>query len=432
MFKKLMILFLILFFAVEPICFAQSQSSPDLVSQPVTLYSLIQEALKNNPRLQAAKYRAQAAQARVDFFRNVPDPMVEYEYDRIGPAASMNNAGKIRPMKTLAVSQQIPFPTKIIMRKQATQKEANAFEQEYKETEQAVINDVKQAYASLFLNRRKVDYIKDTLSLMSQFVEVINKKYAVNKVGQQDVLRAQVEYSKLSNMAVLYEQQAKIAESLLRSLLGRKDDDAVDIRPAEPLADLTFTQKEIVDLAKHKRPELQSTREMLEKAKIESSLSKQEFLPDINLKYKRSEQNGSFQDGEWSGMVGINIPLWFWGKQLSGVKEANANLQAAVADYQSAENLAVFEAQSAFAKYQAARQLVAIYETGVLPQATAAVTTAQRAYETDSINFLELLDSVRMLRDLQIEYFESVAHLQVSLADLERFVGGELRKQEKL
>ena len=52
---------------------------------------------------------------------------------------------------------------------------------------------------------------------MRQFAEVTNKKYAANKAGQQDVLRAQVEYSKLSNMVILYEQEAKIAENLLKA-----------------------------------------------------------------------------------------------------------------------------------------------------------------------------------------------------------------------
>jgi outer membrane protein TolC len=61
-----------------------------------------------------------------------------------------------------------------------------------------------------------------------------------------------------------------------------------------------------------------------------------------------------------------------------------------------------------------------------LPQATSAVTTARRAYESGTLSFLEILDSMRGLRDLQMEYFASVAELQVSKADLERMVGGDL------
>ncbi len=331
------------------------------VLEKASLSSLIQEALKNNPRLKAAKYRTEAAKARVGLFRNIPDPMVEYEYDKITPAASMTDGGKVRPMKSLAVSQEIPFPTKIFMRKKSVQKEANALEQEYKETERAVIKDVKEVYADLYLNRRKVDFIKDSLSLTHQFVEVTNKKYAVNKVGQQDVLRAQVEYSKMSNIVILFEKEAKIAESLLISLLGRDDDSSIDIPDADPLKDLDFKEGDIVALAKKDRPELKSVREMLGKAEAESSLSKQEFFPDITLKYKRDEVDGKISrldQGQWTGMIGINVPIWFWGKQLSGVREARANLEAAKADYKSAENTAVFEAKSAFAKYEAACKLV--------------------------------------------------------------------------
>ncbi len=435
MIQKLTTLFLITALMVQPVFAADTPDPQVSVSEKVSLSSLVQEALRNNPRLKAAQYRAEAAKARVALFRNIPDPMAEYEYDKITPAASTTDGGKVRPMKSLAVSQEIPFPTKIFMRKKSAQKEANALEQEYKETERAVIKEVKEAYAGLFLNRRKVDYLKDSLSLMSQFVEVTNKKYAVNKVGQQDVLRAQVEYSKLSNTVILYEKEAKIAESLLISFLGREDNSFIDILDVDPARDLDLKEEDIVALAKKDRPELKSVREMFEKAKVESSLSKQEFLPDITVKYKRDGKDGKFSrldQGEWSGMIGINVPIWFWGKQLPGVREARANLEAAKADYKSAENTAVFEAKSAFAKYEAARNLVEIFETGVLPQAASAVTTARRAYESGMLSFLELLDSLRMLRDLQMEYFESVAELQVSLADLERSVGGDLQKQERL
>jgi len=421
--------FVFMFLMATPIFAGDKSAAQAAVSEKVSLSSLIQEALKNNPRLNSAKYRSEAAKARVALFRNIPDPMVEYEYDKITPGAIGTGGGKVTPMKSLSVSQEIPFPTKIFMRQKSAQKEANALEQEYRQVERAVIKDVKEAYSNLYLNRQKVDYLKDTLSLMSQFVEVTNKRYAVSKAGQQDVLRAQVEYSKLSNSVILYEKEARIAGDLLISLLGREDSASIDIPEPEPLKDLSLKEEDIVALARKDRPELKSVREMLEKARADSSLSKQEFLPDITLKYKRDLVDGKLSradQGEWAGSVGINVPIWFWGKQLSGVREARANFNAANADYKAAENTAVFEARSAFAKYEAARKLVEIYETGILPQATSAVTTARRAYESGTLSFLEILDSMRGLRDLQMEYFASVAELQVSKADLERMVGGDL------
>lgn len=429
---KTLIAGFILFISLPALILAADMPSvPSALSAKTSLGSLLQEALKNNPRLKAAQYRAEAAKARVALFRNIPDPMLEYEYDKITPAAIGMGGGKVKPMKALSVSQEIPFPTKILMRQKSAQKEASALEHEYKEVERAVIKDVKEAYAVLYLNRQKAEYLKDTLSLMSQFVEVTNKRYAVSKAGQQDVLRAQVEYSKLSNSVILYEKEAKISGDLLVSLLGREDNAVIAISSPEPLSDLSLKEEDIVVLARKDRPELKVVRELLEKARADSSLSKQEFLPDITLKYKRDLVDGKISradQGEWAGSVGINVPIWFWGKQLSGVREARANVEAAQADYKSAENAAVFEARSAFARYEAARKLVEIYETGILPQATSAVTTARRAYESGTLSFLEILDSMRVLRDLQMEYFGSVADLQVARADLERMVGGDLDK----
>jgi outer membrane protein TolC len=83
----------------------------------------------------------------------------------------------------------------------------------------------------------------------------------------------------------------------------------------------------------------------------------------------------------------------------------------------------LFEAQASFARFEAAKNLVKIYETGVLPQAQAALETARLGYEADKVDFLDLLDSQRTLREFQMEYFESLANLEIALADLERSVG---------
>jgi outer membrane protein TolC len=399
-----------------------------------TLSSLIEEARGHNPRIRAAQYRVSAAHARTALFRGVPDPMVEYEHNKILPSMLSMPGEKIRPMKMLSVSQEIPFPTRIYLRKKSAQKDEAAARQEYLETEQKVIRELKEAYYGLFLAQRKIAFTKDFLNLMGQFVEVTSKRYEAGRSGQQDVLRAQVEHAKVANALVLYKKEARIAASLLLSILDRKDGDAVDIADAQTVQDLKLEEADIIELARKNRPELRSFGEMLARSEIENSLAGQAFFPDITLKYTRQEKDGKFSrldEGEWTGMVGVKLPLWFWGRQIPEMKEARAELEAAKADYESAENAAVFDARSAFAKYEASRDLVKIYETGILPQASSAVSTARRAYESGGRGFLELLDSLRTLRELQVEYFESVAGLQISFAELEQSLGGHFEQQDR-
>lgn len=394
-------------------------------SEPLSLNSLLEEALRNNPQIQAAKYRYEAARARVRLLRTLQDPKFEYEYDKITADMDAVMNGKTGPMRTFSISQEFPFPTKLFLRKQSAQKEANSYEQEYKETERKVIKDLKDAYSQLFLNDKKITLTQENLGVLSQFIEVANKKYAVNKAGQQDSLKAQVEYSKLSNQLVLLEQEKKIAQSMLNSLLNRPPEAQIGSLEGKSDASLGLNEQEILKLTKESRPELKSFKEMVRKTEIDYALAKQEYLPDFMFKYKREEKNG--KAGTWAGMLGVNIPLWFWEKQDSFVKEAQANLGVVRAEYLAQENMVLFEARSAYARFEAAKTLAKTYETGVLPQAQAALETARRGYEVGALSFLDLLDSLRSLREFQMDYFESLANLEISLADLERSVGVDLQ-----
>ena len=415
------ILVIIIFFLCVGISYSAENPS---------LNSLVDEALKNNPQIQAAKQRYKAAQARVRLLRTLEDPKFEYEYDTIISnmmGSQMNR--KISPMRTIAISQAFPFPTKFFLRKNAAQKEANAYEQEYKETENKVVKDLKESYFQLFLNDKKISLTQENLDLLSQFIEIANKKYSVNKASQQDSLKAQVEHSKLSNQLVLLEQEKKIAQSMLNSLLNRPSDAQIDSVEESSNKVLELDEQSLLKSTKESRPELRSFQEMVRKSEIDYSLAKQEYLPDFMIKYKRDVSEGS--TGSWAGMIGVTVPLWFWEKQDSFVKEAHANVNVVKAEYQAQENMVLFEVRSSYARFDAAKKLVKIYETGVLPQAQAALETARRGYETDSLSFLDLLDSERTLREFQMDYFESLANLEIALADLERAVGVDLSEVKK-
>jgi outer membrane protein, heavy metal efflux system len=410
----------------------------------VSLNALVDEALKNNPQIQAAEQRFQAAKARVTLTRSLADPKLEYGYDKITADMAAVTEGKTAPMRTFSASQDIPFPTKLFLRREAAQKEADALEQDYRETRRQVVKEVKDAYVRLFLNTKKIVVANENLELLNQMLAVATKKFTVNQTGQQDVLKAQVEYSKRSNERLLLEQEKTIAQALLNALLNREQDSPVvpqarlPARQGLPSVEIdapvsqpgrSFDEADIIRLTKANRPELKSRREMLAKSGVDVNLAKQEYLPDLSVKYTREQRDGGM--GEWAGMVGVTFPLWFGGKQEAMVKEARANLDAAKAEYRSTENTVVFEARSAFAKYEAARKLVNIYETGVLPQAKAALETARLGYQADKISFLDLLEAQRSLRDFQIEYFESLANLETAKADLERSVGIDLSEEER-
>ncbi len=415
--KRLSLIFIVLILLLSPAVLYSAEN--------LSLNSLIEEALKNNPQIKAAKFRYEAAKSRVKLLRTLDDPKFEYEYDKIIPSMISGATGMaMSPMRTFSISQDVPFPTKLILRKARAEKESRAFEEDYKETERKVIQNLKNAYFELFLSHKKIAITQENLNLISQFIEVANKKYSVGQATQADSLKAQVEHSKLSNELVLLAQEEKIAESMINAILSRPLDTIVGEPAEKSNKDLEFNEEKIIKLAKESRPELKSFKAMMRKSEIDYALSKQEYLPDFMFKYKREQKNGSA--GTWAGSIGMTIPLWFWEKQNSFVKEARANNEVVKAEYKQEENMVYFEVRSGFAKFEAAKSLVKIYETGVLPQAQSALDTAMLGYQAGKLEFLELLDSQRTLREFQMEYFEALANLEIALADLERSVGTNL------
>lgn len=399
---------------------------PIYAVETLSLNDLIEKCRQDNPQIQAARQRYQAALARVRLLRTLADPQVTFEYDKITAGMDAVMRGKSSPMRTFAVSQEFPFPAKLFLRKQAAQKEADAYEQESLEVELKVLKNLKETFSRVFLIKKKILLTQDNLSTLSQFIEIANKKFAVNKARSQDILRAQVEHAKLSNQLILLEQEQGISHSLLNALLDLPGDTVLELREEGGGVSGDLNEREILKKTKEVRPELRSLRDWQKKAEVDYKLSKQEYGPDFMVQYRREEREGQVAAGAWSGMIGVTIPLWFFDKQTSQVKEAQAQWEVAKAEYRAGENMILFEVSSALAKVEAAQRLVKIYETGVLPQAEAALETAIAGYAADKIDFLDLLDASRSVRELQMEYFETLADREIAWADLARTAGYEM------
>jgi outer membrane protein TolC len=373
-------------------------------------------------KIKAAQKKYEAAQTRVKLLRSLEDPSIEYEYDKIIPEMT----GETNPMHSYSVSQNLPFPTKLFLRKEAAQKEKEAQKAEYEEKKNEVIQKVKEAYFMLSLSVKQIQIVEDTKILLDGLIKTLTNRYSLGQASQQDVLKAQAEYAKVDNRSILFGQKKRIARAMLKALLNRPQQTEL----AEPAAisqarEITLDKEKIFNLVRERRPELKSYQATLKQAEINYSLAKQEYLPELMFKYARREKDGEM--GEWTGMFGASFPLWFWDKQAPMVDEAKKEKEAMQAMYQDFENMALYEAEAALAKVESGEKLAKLYETSFLPQAEAAYKATSSGFEAGRNNFLDLLDSERMLLEFKLDYAMALVDLEIAYAELERAVGMELK-----
>jgi len=128
-------------------------------------------------------------------------------------------------------------------------------------------------------------------------------------------------------------------------------------------------------------------------------------------------------------MVNITIPFspWTIGKRNYEVEETRAEIRAAKSNREAMRNMTLKQVEELRTKVQAATRSVHLYREGLLTQAELSFSSAMAAYQTGRVEFVNLLEAERRLREVRMGYYKSQVNLVQSLADLERVVGKELQ-----
>ncbi|MCL4704927.1 TolC family protein [bacterium] len=385
------------------------------------LRELLREARERNPEILAAEKRRQAAQARIKPAGTYADPQIAFQTMYAPyPLTNAFNGERI-----FTISQMFEFPGKLGLMSGMARKESEAISADVETTRLRVLRDVKATYFMLYRVDRELEINAANRRLMKQFIEIANVKYATGMGLQPDIIKAQVEFSMLVNDSLMLAQEHGSAAAMLNSLLNR---------PRETLVPLTteffdpqqfkFSLDSLAQVAYAQRPELRNMQSMAEMYQLSARLARKEYIPNFMLSFSNRRMPDKMNN--WDGMVSLNLPIYFWRKQTPRVQEAEANYGMANANLQAMRNMVRFEVESAFLKAEQAARSVRIFENTIVPQAEQSLLASRAAYETNKVDFLMLLDSQRVLRDMRLAYHQGLAEFGARLSELERVVGVDL------
>ena len=399
---------------------AHAQSAPtEPAAQKLILSQILQEARDKNPEIKAARENWEAAKARVlpEKTWKPPQAGVEYWGFRGG---NMGSA----PEKWYDLSQEVPFPGKLHFKGAAAAHEARRQEELYKGVELDVLTQVKSAYYRYLFTTKAKDILTENVDVMRRFAKVAESKYATNKASQSDVLRAQVELTKSLSALVLLEQERDTAQAKLNALLDRSPEESLGL-PEEPsLMRLEFSYKDLEQAALAQRPEVQAASHHINHMQSSLTAARAEYLPDFMLQYTRRTRDGMPSDS--IGMIKLSLPFVYFWRRNAQTNAVKAELGHAEAMLRSERNTARSDVKANWTKVQTTWRLVDLYRTSILPQAEQSVKVSESAYQSERIDFLNLLDSQRALLEFRLDYNQYLSQYGQSVAELERVLGIEL------
>jgi outer membrane protein TolC len=406
-------------------------------SQPIDstliLSDLIQELLQNNPNLESGYQNWQASKARVPQAGALPDPILGVNLQNV-PTNSFRFDQEPMTGKQFFLVQKFPFPGKLGLQQKIAVQDTKISEMQYLEMKNQLVYDLEAKYFELFYVEKAIETSEKNAILLQQFTKIAETRYRVGKGLQQDVLRSQVEYSRISDRLINLQQRREVLEAKINILLNRPPEKFVGrtIQPNVPRfhADIA----ELKQLTDEHRPLLLSWQSVITQSNQKVQLANKSYLPDFSLgvAYTQREelQNGMGGVDFLSGMFNISIPLYFWKKQRKSVDENKFNEISVRYFYEGIQQKIYGELDITLSEIDKNRQRLDLYKDVIIPLASQALKSSLAAYQVDKVDFLTLVSNQLTLFNYELEYFRALSDYFINIAKLGALVGTNLEKLE--
>ncbi len=398
----------------------QSIASHD-IGPATSLDELIREADQHNPEIAAAQSGYEAATHVARQVSALPDTQVSVQQFAVGsprPFAGYTNSDFA--YIGFGVSQEIPFPGKRNLRGQVASREADARQLQVESVHRAIVAKLKATYFQLSYLQQTLSILEKNDNVLQDVQQVVESRYRVGQGNQQEVLKAQLQHTKILQEITMHHREVGQLEALLKQLLNRRQD-TIDIQ-TEALAvrEMPYSASDLLNAVTQQNPDIQSQRQTIKKAESQVELAHKEFRPDFNIQYMYEQNDRKFRD-YYVATFGINLPNR--GRRKAALAEAEAEQEQANKQFEAELQKRLAEVQDRYVFAQTSAEQLKIYKEGLIPQSEAAFRSALAAYQANHQDFETLLSSFLDVLNLRLEYERELADHEGSLAQLEALTG---------
>ncbi len=413
------------FFAAAILFLPLSSEAQEVQPAPLQLSALIDEALSRNPDVQAAKRKWEVAQERPAQARALDDPMLGLGVVNL-PVDTFSFRQEDMTMKEVSLTQRLPYPGKRGLRGEIARKETETAFSDYEEVKVRVSREVKLAFYDLFYVDKAIQVTEKNRDLLKLLNQIAETKYSLGEGIHTDVLKAQVELSKMIDDLIMLNQNKRTLKSRLNTLLYRPAFAPLGEPGEVPLEKFSADPEELVKAASERRPSLQSAKRMIERNQATLRLAERDYYPDFEVKLAYGQRDSGPAGGRpdmISAMVGFNLPIWYKSKQSRKVAESLKDVLAAKDQLAAMENEVRYMVSDRLTEIERAERQIELLKTGIIPQATLSLDSAISSYRVNKVDFMTMLDNLMTLFKYETQYYRLLADYQKSIAEIEAAVG---------
>jgi outer membrane protein TolC len=390
---------------------------------PTPLSALLDEATRNNPDILAARRGWQAATQVSSQVSTPPDPQVTIQHVSVGsprPFAGYSNSDFA--YIGFGISQDLPYPGKLKLKGEAAQQDAAVGREKLETVRRSVLQQVKDAYFQIAYVQQTLEVLDRNGKLLEQIEKIADARYRVGEGSQQDVLKAQLERTKLLREVAHHHELMDKQQAQLIKLLNRPP--GAPELSTEPLVEtpLRYTSNELLEKVRTENPEVASQQEMVKKQSLQVEIARKDRYPDFSVQYMWQHTGDQSRD-YYMLSFSARIPIYRRRKLNPEMNQAVEELNRSRREYESRVQSSYFDIRNQYIAADTASQMLKIYREGLIPQALATYQAGLASYQTGTLDFESLFSTFMDVLNFDGEYWKTLMEHETALARIEQITG---------
>ena len=391
------------------------------------LDTIIEQALARNPTVSLAE-------GHIDFSRGqqvaagaYPNPTV---MGNTG-VGEIRDTGRADIQQSLArqslteynmiVGQPLEWPSMRAARQQAADAGLATANAGLLEARLHLIAQVKVAFSDLLMAQQDAGLARQNHETIEGVARIVKARVKSGEAPQFESIKAEVEVLKARQELARAENMVRINRVALDTLTGGALGVSYTIEGEFIGMPQDLQIDALMARMMERHPTIQRLLKSVQQSDWKIEFERQSRVPNVTV-------NGSYwrEIGREAWQGGFSVPIPTWYRRQGEIASALGTKRREEAELLRARNELARAVYQYYLDARTTAELIDVFNKGLLKQAQEALRLAQFSFQQGASSLLEVLDAQRVQRQILMDYVQARYQLSVSLAQLERAVGGTL------
>ena len=381
-----------------------------------TLEQMTAEAMRNNPELQVLEESIRAAKGGVTTARTFSNPELS-----VAPGIRrIQEGGRNSDVfhAEASISQLFKFPGKRALEIAIAERNVELTELAREAFHFQVAAKVRRAYYEAVAGQKIAQARSDQAESAKAFVESAKKRVESGYGSDFETVKSQAELIAAKKALLLAQASVNNARVTLNALMGRAANAPLNVSGNLDNVQPPGSRSDFIALALARNPAIRTQVRQAELAGLNLRATRFARRPDVAI-----GPSVEYLDNEQTYGLGVTLALPLWDQKKGEIATATAKQREALALINKTRAEVGAEVTKAAANLESAKNQLALYSPAFLDNLKAFTAQAEQGYAQNTTTLLIYLDAKRTYFDTLASYYEALALVAQSRAELESAVG---------